>query len=114
MHLTRAEANIMVNNSVSQQDVDDINILRQRAKPSSTLSSIPNKQQALDILFEDRTKELAIELGDHFLNRKRLQKGIVKLASEGSGMKSYNEYVEMLTFPFPDNEVDIHGLSHNP
>ena len=49
MHLTRAEANIMVNGSVNQQDVDDINALRNRAKPSSALTSIPTKDQALNM-----------------------------------------------------------------
>ena len=111
MHLTRAEANIMVNGSVNQQDVDDINALRSRAKPSSVITSIPTKDQALNMLFEDRTKELAFELGDHFLNTKRLKFGIIKTQDEGEGFKTYSEWIELLLYPFPGNEVDIHGLT---
>ena len=47
MYLTRAEANIMVNGSVNQQDVDDINALRNRAKPSSVITSFPLKIKRL-------------------------------------------------------------------
>mgnify|MGYP001189660527 FL=1 len=111
MYLTRAEANIMVNGSVNQQDVDDINALRNRAKPSSVITSIPTKDQALSMLFEDRTKELAFELGDHFLNTKRLKFGIIKTQDEGEGFKTYSEWIELLLYPFPGNEVDIHGLT---
>ena len=111
MYLTRAEANIMVNGSVNQQDVDDINTLRNRAKPSSVITSIPTKDQALSMLFEDRTKELAFELGDHFLNTKRLKFGIIKTQDEGEGFKTYSEWIELLLYPFPGNEVDIHGLT---
>jgi hypothetical protein len=114
MYLTRAEANIMVNNNVSQQDVDDINILRERANASTVLSSIPSVTDALDILFEDRIKELAFESGDHYLNVRRLEKGIIKIPVEGTGMKSYSEYAGALIFPFPDTEIKIHGLSRNP
>lgn len=113
MHLTRAEANIMVNGSVNQQDVDDINALRNRAKPSSALTSIPTKDQALNMLFEDRTKELAFELGDHFLNTKRLKFGIIRTEDEGDGFKTYSEWIELLLYPFPTNEVDIHGLTRS-
>tara|TARA_A100000164_G_scaffold380596_1_gene428694 strand:+ start:6580 stop:7929 length:1350 start_codon:yes stop_codon:yes gene_type:complete len=113
MHLTRAEANIMINGSVNQQDVDDINVLRNRAKPSSALTSIPTKDQALNMLFEDRTKELAFELGDHFLNTKRLKFGIIRTQDEGEGFKTYAEWIELLLYPFPGNEVDIHGLTRS-
>ena len=111
MYLTRAEANIMVNGSVNQQDVDDINALRNRVKPSSVITSIPTKDQALSMLFADRTKELAFELGDHFLNTKRLKFGIIKTQDEGEGFKTYSEWIELLLYPFPGNEVDIHGLT---
>lgn len=113
MYLTRAEADIMVNGSVNQQDVDDINVLRNRAKPSSVLTSIPTKDQALDLIFEDRTKELAFELGDHFLNTKRLKLGIIKTEDEGEGFKTYAEWIELLLYPFPATEVDIHGLTRS-
>lgn len=114
MYLTRAEANIMKNNSVSQQDIDDINIIRRRANPSSVINSIPDVQTTLDIIFNERTKELAIENGDHYLNVKRLEKGIIKIPSEGTGLKPYSEYSEILVFPFPLNEVTIHNLTRNP
>lgn len=114
MYLTRAEANIMKNNSVSQKDVDDINILRKRADPTTVLASIPSKLNALNILFDDRTKELAFELGDHYLNVKRLEKGIIKTAKEGGGLQPYSEYSALLVFPFPDDEIKIHGLTRTP
>lgn len=113
MYLTRAESDIMVNNAVSQQDVQDINILRNRADATTVLTTIPSKDAALDTIFNDRTKELAIELSDHFLNVKRLQKGIIKTPEEGGGIKSYSEYVNLLVFPFPQNEIEIHGLTRN-
>ena len=114
MYLTRAEANIMVNNSVSQQDVDDINILRTRANPATELASTPTPEEALDILFEDRIKELGFESADHYQNLRRLEKGIVRTPEEGTGMKPYSEYADLLVFPFPSNEVNIHGLDRNP
>lgn len=114
MYLTRAESNIMNNNNVSQQDVDDINILRSRANSSTILTSIPEKNATLDTLYNDRTKELAIEVGDHYLNTRRLQKGIVKTAQEGVGIKPYSEYADLLAFPFPLNEIQIHGLNRIP
>ena len=74
MYLTRAEADIMVNGSVNQQDVDDINVLRNRAKPSSVLTSIPTKDQTLDLIFVQRGNtigKIALvreELGDATIN----------------------------------------------
>ncbi len=114
MYLTRAEANIMRNNSVSQQDVDDINAIRVRVNPSTMLNSIPSKEEALEILYDERTKELAIEQADHFLNVKRLEKGIVQTEQEGDGIKPYSQYKDLLAFPLPENEVAIHGLSRQP
>ncbi len=114
IYLTRAEANIMVNNAVSQQDVDDINMLRKRANPDSELASIPTVEEALDILFEDRIKELGFETADHYLNLRRLEKGIVRTPEEGEGKKPYSEYADLLVFPFPVNEAKIHDLNRNP
>jgi hypothetical protein len=114
MYLTRAEADIMNNNAVNQQDVDDINKLRKRANPATMLTSIPTEQEALDLLFDDRVKEMCIELSDHYLNCRRLQKGIIKIPSEGTGLKPYSEYADLLVFPFPINEVTIYGLTRNP
>ena len=114
MYLIRAEANITVNNSVSQQDVDDINKLRNRANPDTEVGSPPSATEALDMLFEDRIKELGFETADHYLNLRRLEKGIVRTPEEGTGKKPYSEYADLLVFPFPDNEVKIHDLSRNP
>lgn len=114
MYLTRAEADIMNNNAVNQQDVDDINKLRKRANPSTMLTAIPTEQEALDLIFDDRVKEMCIEMGDHYLNCRRLQKGIIKIPSEGTGLKPYSEYADLLVFPFPINEVTIYGLTRNP
>ena len=112
MYLTRAEANIMKSDAVVQQDVDDINLLRIRGgNPASNLAYIPTVNNALTELYDGRTKELAFELGDHFLNTKRLKREIIQTADEGGGTKSYMEYSELLVFPFPEIEVDIHGLT---
>lgn len=111
MYLIRAEANIRANNSVSQQDVNDINILKERSNPSTVLNSIPSLEEMLNIIFIERTKELAIELGDHFLNVRRLEKPIIEKEEEGGGLKPFNEYNNLLVFPFPESEVEIHGLT---
>jgi len=111
MYLTRAESNIMRNNNVTQQDVDDINTIKERADPSSVLTLIPPVSEMLNIIFEERTKELAFELGDHYLNTRRLQKPIIETGQEGGGTKSYDEYKGLLVFPFPQIEVDIHDLT---
>jgi hypothetical protein len=113
MYLTRAESNVMSQQSVSQQDVDDINILRNRANPSSMLSSVPTIEEALNLIFEDRSRELAFELGDHFINTKRLKKGIIRIGQEGAGFKPYAEYADLLVFPFPEIEVAVHGLTRD-
>ena len=114
MYLTRAEANIIKNNAVSQQDVDDVNMLRRRANPATILNNIPSVNETLDIIYNDRTKEMAIELGDHYLNVRRLQRGIVKIPSEGVGLKPYSEYADLLAFPFPQKEIGIYGLTRRP
>jgi hypothetical protein len=113
MYLTRAESNVMSQQSVSQQDVDDINILRNRANPSSMLSSVPTIEEALNLIFEDRSRELAFELGDRFINTKRLKKGIIRIGQEGAGFKPYAEYADLLVFPFPEIEVAVHGLTRD-
>lgn len=113
MYLTRAESNVMVSNSVSQQDLDDINALRLRATPNAVLTSTVSIEEMLDHLYVERTKELAFELGDHFLNTKRLRKDIIEIPSEGTGSKSYEEYSDQLVFPFPQIEIDVHGLTRN-
>lgn len=114
MYLTRAEAAIRANNSVAQQNVDDINILRSRANATTVLASIPAVEEALTILYEDRVRELAFESADHYLNVRRLEKGIIRIPTEGTGMKPYSEYSDLLAFPFPENEIKIHDLDRNP
>ncbi len=111
MYLTRAESNVMVNNSVSPQDVDDLNHVRIRSSPDDVLNGTPSLDEMMEELYMERTRELAFELGDHFLNTKRLRRGIIKIPSEGTGFKSYEEYSDLLVFPFPQIEIDVHGLT---
>lgn len=114
LYLTRAEAAIMNNNSVSQEDLDDINRVIGRGNPDNILTDIPSVQQALDLLYEERMKELAFETDDHYQNVKRLQKPIIQSPSEGGGWKTYSEYSDLLVFPFPDTEVEFHNLTRKP
>ena len=108
--LTRAEANVMQNSSVSAQDIDDVNAIKYRAGAADSIlvGSTPDMATMLDIIFEERSKELCFEVGDRFMNTRRLQKGIVNLT--GDGEIAYADYVDLMAFPFPDNEVTIHGL----
>ncbi len=110
MYLTRAESNVMKNNAVSSQDTADINRIRFRANPASVLKFMPSTSAILDTLFNDRTKELAVENGDQFINVKRLKKGIVKTTQEGTGLKLYSEYADLLVMPFQATEIAIYGL----
>jgi len=106
--LTRAEANIMQNSSVSAQDIDDVNMIKNRAGAADVVTGTPDMATMLNIIFEERSKELCFEVGDRFMNTRRLQKGIVNLT--GDGEIAYSAYVDLMAFPFPDNEVTIHGL----
>lgn len=115
MFLIRAEANIRKNNAVSQQDVNDVNATRTRAGLSPLiLNDMLDVQTALDILYKERTKEFAYEAGDFLLNIKRLEKSLPKIPSEGSGRKPYSESANVLIFDFPQQEIDIHGLTRTP
>lgn len=114
MHLTRAEANIMNLNRVSQQDVNDLNEIIGRAMPASIVTVIPSKNDMLDLLYNERTKELALEIGDHFLNVKRLKKGIAKIPTEGEGYKSYTVYADQVVSIFPLQEELFHNLNRKP
>ena len=60
------------------------------------------------MVYQERSKELAFEHGDRFLNIRRLKKGI--LDASGIGEIPYSEYVNRLVFPFPISEVQIHDL----
>jgi hypothetical protein len=108
MHLTRAEANIMVNNAVTADDVADVNALISRAGAATTVAGTPTKTEMLEIIFNERSKELYNEWGDRFLNTRRLQKGIVN--ENGSGQISHATYSQILYYPLPINEVEIHNL----
>ena len=77
MYLTRAESNIMVNNTVAAQDVSDVNAVKNRAGASDVVSGTPGKSAMLEIIFNERSKELYNETGDRFFNSRRLQKSIV-------------------------------------
>lgn len=111
MYLTRAEANIMNTGSVSQQDVDDVNKLIERSLPANVLTSIPSKDDMLECLYRERTREMALEVGDHFLNVKRLKRGIVSY--QGDGYVSYAEYADKVVSIFPDTEMAFHDLNRN-
>lgn len=106
--LTRAEANIKRNNSVSSKDIEDINQIKLRAGSTSLISGSPNVDDFLEELYLERTKELAFEHGDRFLNMRRLKKGIIN--TSGSDKIQYSEYVNRLVYPFPISEVQIHDL----
>jgi starch-binding outer membrane protein, SusD/RagB family len=106
--LTRAEANIMKNNVVRSQDVADINTVKNRANANDVIMGIPNVTDALEALFNERSKELCFEHGDRFLNTRRLEKGIIN--ESGTGEILYSEYVNQLVFPFPLTEIQIHDL----
>lgn len=111
MYLTRAEANIMNTGSVSQQDVDDLNKLIERSLPANALTSIPSKDEMLEFLYKERTREMALEVGDHFLNVKRLKRGIVSY--QGDGYVPYSEYADKVVSIFPDTEMAFHDLNRN-
>ena len=108
MHLTRAEANIMVNNIVSADDIADVNAIKIRAGAAQMVIGIPTSAEMLEIIYNERSKELYNEWGDRFLNTRRLQKDIVN--ENGSGMTSFNNYSKILYYPLPVSEVDIHNL----
>lgn len=108
MHLTRAEANVMVNNTVSANDIADVNAIKTRAGAAQMVVGNPTKAEMLEIIYNERSKELYNEWGDRFLNTRRLQKGIVN--ENGIGMTSFNDYSKILYYPLPVSEVDIHNL----
>lgn len=116
MLLTRAESNIMKNNSVSQADVDDLNEIINRAYPANAIGSIPSKDEMLERIYVERTLELVAECGDHVQNVKRLQRGIVQIQSEGdtSEYKSYDTYKDKIVSAFPSAEEEYHSLDREP
>ncbi len=109
MYLTRAESNIMNNNAVNDQDIADINEIKNRAGASGVITGLPSAVATLDIIFNERSKELCFERGDRYLNTRRLEKDIIN--ENGQGGTAFSQYADLLAFPFPVNEVRIHGLS---
>ena len=105
MYLTRAESNIMVNNSVSADDVSDVNMIKNRAGASDVVSGLPNQVAMLEIIFNERSKELCFEWGDRFLNTRRLKKDIIN--ESGDGYVSHSQYNNLLYYPLPDAESRI-------
>jgi len=114
LYLTRAEAAIMNNNNVSQADVDDMNAIIGRGNPDNVLEVIPTVQDALELLYEERLKELSYETDDHYLNLHRLEKPIIGSPTEGGELKPYSDYSDLLVFPFPETEIEFHNLDRNP
>ena len=109
MYLTRAEANIMVNSTVTAADVADVNTVKNRAGASDTVAGTPGANDMLEIIFNERSKELYNETGDRFFNTLRLQRDIVD--ESGSGTVSYSSYRTLLYNLIPQTEVDIHNLT---
>ena len=98
----------MSNNSVSSQDVEDVNTIKNRSGASDTVTGIPNASDMLEIIFDERSKELCFEWGDRFLNTRRLQKSIIN--EEGNGFIGFSNYNNLLVYPFNANEIRIHNL----
>ena len=109
MYLTRAEANIMVNNTVTAADVSDVNVVKNRAGASDTVAGIPGASDMLEIIFNERSKELYNETGDRFFNTRRLQRDI--LNESGNGAIPYSTYNSVLYVLIPQTEIDIHNMT---
>ena len=108
MYLTRAEANIMTNNAVSTDDITDVNMVKNRAGATDLIVGMPSITEMLEIIFNERSKELCFEYGDRFLNSRRLEKSIVD--ESGSGSIPFSSYSSLLVYPLPQSEVNIHNL----
>jgi hypothetical protein len=106
--LIRAESHIRSANAVSTEDISDVNEIKNRAGASDLIVGTPDVTAMLEIIYRERSKELAFEHGDRFLNTRRLKKGILDVS--GIGEIPYSEYVNRLVFPFPISEVQIHDL----
>ena len=98
----------MVNNTVSAQDVSDVNAVKNRAGASDVVSGTPGKSAMLEIIFNERSKELYNETGDWF-NTRRLQKSIVN--ESGNGFIPFSDYSLKLFNLIPDSEIQIHNLN---
>lgn len=94
MYLTRAEANYRLGTTIGNTPLDDVNLVRARAKatPFTTLTSLDN-------ITNERALELAFE-GLRIHDIKRLKKS--------SGSFAYND--RLLVFPIPDREIKANNL----
>jgi hypothetical protein len=99
----------MVNSTVTAADVADVNTVKNRAGASDTVAGTPGANDMLEIIFNERSKELYNETGDRFFNTLRLQRDIVD--ENGSGTVSYSSYRTLLYNLIPQTEVDIHNLT---
>ena len=99
----------MVNNTVAAQDVSDVNAVKNRAGASDVVSGTPGKSAMLEIIFNERSKELYNETGDRFFNSRRLQKSIVN--ESGNGFISFSDYSLKLYNLIRQSEIDIHNLN---
>jgi hypothetical protein len=61
----------------------------------------------LDIIYNERSKELCFELFDRLLNSVRLEKDIV---DQNGSTYSYGDYINKLYYPFPQEEIDYHNF----
>lgn len=94
MYLIRAEANFRLGTVIGQTPLQDVNLIRNRAKatPFTTIST-------LDDITNERVLELAFE-GSRIHDLKRLKKP--------SGTFNYND--KLLVFPIPDREIKANDL----
>ena len=82
MYLAEAESNIMVkNNTVSAQDVSDVNTVKNRAGTSDVVSGTPGKSAMLEIIFNERSEDSTMKWRPVF-NTRELQKSIVNESGE--------------------------------
>jgi hypothetical protein len=93
MYLTRAEANHRLGTSIGASPLEDVNIIRERAKLT------PLGAVTLDEILKERKLELAHE-GERLHDAKRLQESI----TEGATVFPYNS--TKLVFPIPQRDIN--------
>ena len=80
-----------------------------QAGASDTVAGIPGASDMLEIIFNERSKELYNETGDRFFNTRRLQRDI--LNESGNGAIPYSTYNSVLYVLIPQTEIDIHNMT---
>ncbi len=98
MYLNRAEANLKKANPATEEAREDINTIRQRAGLNPVTTSDP--EQLLEILLEERRKELAFE-GHRWFDLRRFNK-----LEEALREKDTFESEDQFLFPVPQSEID--------